>query len=245
MAAKKTRPRETDLYAPVKAFLEGQGFAVKGEVADADVVAIREDEPPLIVELKAAFSLALFHQAIDRLAISDTVYVAVPHVPGKPFRQSVRTNIKLCRRLGIGLLTVRLRDGLVTPHLDPAPYHPRQSERRQTRLLREFARRVGDPNQGGATRKMIVTTYRQDCLKCLAVLLSSGPTKASVVAQRADVPTARRMMADDHYGWFERVATGVYGATPVGVAAAETYADDLQMLAVSQCAENETISEDA
>ena len=30
-------PRETDLYAPVKAFLEGQGYDVKAEVADCDV----------------------------------------------------------------------------------------------------------------------------------------------------------------------------------------------------------------
>jgi len=32
---------ETDLYPPVKAFLEGQGYDVKGEVQDCDVVAIR------------------------------------------------------------------------------------------------------------------------------------------------------------------------------------------------------------
>lgn len=34
-------PRETDLYLPVKAFLEGQGYVVKAEVGAADVVAVR------------------------------------------------------------------------------------------------------------------------------------------------------------------------------------------------------------
>lgn len=34
-------PRETDLYGPVKSFLEGQGYVVKSEVGVADVVALR------------------------------------------------------------------------------------------------------------------------------------------------------------------------------------------------------------
>ena len=49
--------RETDLYPPVKAFLEAQGYTVKGEVEGCDVVALRGDEPPVVVELKTAFSL--------------------------------------------------------------------------------------------------------------------------------------------------------------------------------------------
>ena len=45
-------PLESDLYAPVKALLEGQGYVVKGEVRGCDVVAVRGREPPVIVELK-------------------------------------------------------------------------------------------------------------------------------------------------------------------------------------------------
>ena len=33
--------KETDLYPPVKAFLEAQGYEVKGEVGDCDLVAVR------------------------------------------------------------------------------------------------------------------------------------------------------------------------------------------------------------
>ena len=46
---------ETELYAPVKAFLEAQGYEVKAEIKGCDVVAIRGEEAPLIVELKPAF----------------------------------------------------------------------------------------------------------------------------------------------------------------------------------------------
>jgi len=92
---------ESDLYAPVKAFLAAQGYDVKGEVRRCDVVAVRGHEPPLIVELKRAFSLTLLLQGIDRLSLSDNVYLAIATRPRRPAR--IR---RLCRRVGLGLLFV-------------------------------------------------------------------------------------------------------------------------------------------
>ena len=43
--------RERSLYPPVKSFLEAQGYEVKGEVNGCDLVAIRGEEAPVIVEL--------------------------------------------------------------------------------------------------------------------------------------------------------------------------------------------------
>jgi hypothetical protein len=102
--------READLYPPIKALLERQGYEVKGEVGAADVVARRGDEDPVIVELKLRFSLSLFHQAIARQAITDLVYIAVPKPKGKQARRMLKDNLSLCRRLGLGLITV-LPDG--------------------------------------------------------------------------------------------------------------------------------------
>ncbi len=48
-----TKPREADLYAPVKAFLTRQGYDVKGEVGAVDVMAVRGAEPAVLVELKS------------------------------------------------------------------------------------------------------------------------------------------------------------------------------------------------
>jgi hypothetical protein len=47
---------ETELYEPVKAFLENQGYEVKAEVGSADIVACRGDDDPVIVELKTGFT---------------------------------------------------------------------------------------------------------------------------------------------------------------------------------------------
>ncbi|MEM1200055.1 MAG: DUF2161 domain-containing phosphodiesterase [Pseudomonadota bacterium] len=222
--------KETDLYAPIKQFLEGQGYEVKSEVGATDVVARRGEEDPVIVELKARFSLSLFHQAVERQAITDAVYVAVPRITGKAFQKAVRNNRALCRRLGLGLLTVRMKDGVVDAILDPAPYTPRQSKRKQTRLLREFTRLVGDPNTGGSTRRGLMTAYRQDALRCLNVLSANGPTKAALVAKAADVTNARRLMADNHYGWFERVEKGIYALSPKGESATQEYRAELETM---------------
>ncbi|MCY0146473.1 DUF2161 family putative PD-(D/E)XK-type phosphodiesterase [Hoeflea sp. G2-23] len=220
-----TRPRETDLYPPVKALLESQGYEVKGEIGAADVVAVRDGGEPLVVELKTSFSLSLFHQAIERQAITDVVYIAVPRGSGRAALKSLKVNTSLCRRLGLGLMTVRLKDGLVEVHADPSPYKPRKSAVKKTRLLREFAKRTGDPNSGGATRQGLMTAYRQDALRCARVLLELGPTKAALVAKTSGVEKARALMADNHYGWFERVATGIYAVCPKGAQALEQHGD--------------------
>ncbi|NNE53228.1 MAG: DUF2161 domain-containing phosphodiesterase [Sulfitobacter sp.] len=215
-------PRETDLYYPIKAYLEDQGYVVKAEVGAADVVALRGAEPPVVVELKLGFSLALFHQCVARLKVSDDVYLAVARQPGKRFARALKDNVALARRLGLGLITVRLKDGLVEVHCDPGAYAPRKQKKRQQALLREFARRQGDPNDGGQTRAGLVTAYRQDALKCALYLFEVGACKGADVARAAGVSAATRMMRDNHYGWFEKVEKGIYGLSPAGAEAVST-----------------------
>jgi hypothetical protein len=213
--------QETELYAPMKAFLEAQDYEVKAEVGAADVVACRGNEDPVVIELKTAFSLSLVHQAVARQAITEVVYLAVPRKTGKRFLSALKQMKTLCRRLGLGLITVRLKDALVEVHCDPAPYTPRKSKRRKAILLREFAKRDGDPNIGGSTRQGLITAYRQDALRCACHLATCGPSKGAVVAKETGVEKATRLMADNHYGWFERVETGIYDVTEKGRVAAK------------------------
>ena len=218
-------PKETALYPPLKAYLQRQGYDVKGEVGAADIVARRGAEPPLVIELKLGFSLALFHQGIARLAVSDQVYLAVPHKPGKPFQRALKDNVALARRVGLGVITVRLRDGHVVVHADPGPYAPRKSQKKTARLLRAFDRLQGDPNAGGATRHGIVTGYRQDAVRCARFLAVHGPSKGAKVKDWAEVPDATRIMAANHYGWFTRVERGVYDLTEAGRKGLADYGD--------------------
>lgn len=220
-----TFTRETDLYKPIKAYLQKQGYEVKGEVGKADMVGIRGSEEPVIVELKLRFSLGLFHQAVERQKVSDLIYIAVPRKTGKPFLKALKENTSLCRRLGLGLITVRPKDAFIEVHADPAPFTPRKSKKAKTKLLREFSRRIGDPNEGGATRHGIVTAYRQDAVRTAMYLAEYGPSTGAAVARDTGVTPATRIMSADYYGWFERVERGVYMLTPKGKKGLDDWAD--------------------
>ncbi len=150
-----------------------------------------------------------------RQAICDAVYVAVPRWTTQQGWLKFKANVGLCKRLGIGVLTVRVADGHVQLHADPIPYQPRKSRRRAASVLSEFERRIGDPNLGG-TQGSVVTSYRQAAQRCAAYLVAHGPSKGSVVAKALGVANATRVMADNHYGWFKRVRRGVYGVTRAG-----------------------------
>jgi hypothetical protein len=206
-----TRPAarpETDLYAPVKTLLETQGYIVKGEVVGCDDVGIRGDEPPVVVELKRAFGLGLVLQGIDRLAMTDTVYLAIGARPQRP--AGVR---KLLRRLGLGLIQVT--EDRATVVLDPVPYRPRKVKARTTRLVAEHRRRLGVPTVGGSVRRPIMTAYRQEALRC-AARLEAGPTTVRGIRAGGDVPNVGRILQSNYYGWFERVERGVYQLTARG-----------------------------
>ena len=204
-------PLESDLYAPVKALLEGQGYVVKGEVRGCDVVAVRGTEPPVVVELKRAFGLGLVLQGVDRLALTDTVYLAVGQWP-----KQMRNVKKLCRRLGLGFIVVGGKRADVV--LDPVPYKPRQNKRKAGRHAgracaagrRSQPRRPGDARAdddglppGGAALRGAAGDQRAD--------EGGGAARG-----RPTCPRPPRSCSDDDYGWFERVERGIYALTPAG-----------------------------
>ena len=211
--AARARPREATLYVPVKAFLEGRGYQVKGEVKGCDLVARRGDEPPVVVELKLRFSLALVLQGIDRLALTERVYLAVPRPPSRRPRSRGRAPDspdirKLCRRLGLGLMLVGRRSVEVLE--EPVPYRPRLAKARVLRLKDEFDRRIGDANVGGSAGVPVVTAYRQDALRCARALAGGGPMRVAALRAATGVAGAARILQRNVYGWFIRLQRGTY-----------------------------------
>jgi len=221
---------EAALYPAVKAFLERQGYVVRGEVCGCDLVARRGDEAPVIVELKLRFTLPLLLQGVDRLALSPLVYLAVPRPARtrglRPDAKSVRN---LCRRLGLGLILIDGR-GSVDAIEDPVPYRPRQAKRRVQLLLGEFERRRGDLNLGGCSRTPIVTAYRQDALRCARVLAAAGPMQLRELRIASGVAGAAPILQRNVYGWFNRVQHGTYGLTGAGEQALKRFAEAVAAL---------------
>ena len=208
---------ETSLYRPVKQFLEGLGFTVKGEIGGCDLVAIKGEDPPVVVigELKLSFNLELVLQGVDRAVAADEIWLAARlSVRGRGREADPRFR-QLCRRLGFGMLGIGL-DGSVRLLVDPAAAFPRKDPKRRSRLVEEHRRRRGDPMAGGTSRGPVMTAYRQRALICAAAL-AEGPRRPRDL--KATISDAPAILRRNVYGWFLRVGRGVYGLSELGQAA--------------------------
>jgi hypothetical protein len=212
---------ETNLYLPVKRFLEGLGFDVKGEIGGCDIVALSRDAPPIVVigELKLAFNLELVLQGVDRAGKCDEVWLAVRSAPNGRGRERDPRVRKLCRRLGFGLLAVDAR-GRVEIVVSPAAPMPRRDQRRRSHLVNEHQKRQGDPMAGGGSRQPIMTAYRQQALACAAVLAGGSQRVRDL---RQSMPDAPKILQGNVYGWFVREERGIYALTKAGRVALERW----------------------
>lgn len=208
--------KESDLYLPLKQYLESQNYEVKGEVCDCDVVAVRGDEAPVIVELKLLLNLDVLLQGVDRLTLSSTIYIGIPH-DSKAFKKKRKLSLKLLKMLGFGLILIDHIKNKVEVVLDPSEYKPRKIKQKKEKLLGEFQSRIGDPNLGGmASKKGVLTSYRQKALKVALYLEEHGDCKASDIAKDIDEPKAREIMYNNYYSWFDRAGKGIYSLTSKG-----------------------------
>jgi hypothetical protein len=214
--------KETDLYPAVKRLLETQGYVVKAEIKSCDVMAVRGDEPPIIIELKNGLTLQLIYQAVDRLSITEHVYIAI----AKPKRAVPIEAQKLCKRLGLGLLVVS-KSGSVDILAEPVPYIPRPNKNRKTALLKEFHKRKGDPNIGGINRSKLMTAYKQDALRCLIHLHDTGPCRIADIRKRTNVDRTGNILRNNYYGWFSKVARGLYNLSDKGVETVSRYSAEI------------------
>ena len=208
---------ETSLYLPVKRFLEGIGFEVKGEVCGCDLVALDRGTPAAVVigELKLSFTLELVLQAVDRSAACDEVWQAVrASVRGRGRESDPRVK-KLCRLLGVGLLAVS-NSGKVEVLVEPVPWRPRHDAKRRSKIVEEHRRRKGDPASGGSTRQPIMTAYRQQALACAAAL-AQAPARPRDL--KPAMPDAPKILLSNVYGWFDRVERGIYKLSEAGKSA--------------------------
>jgi hypothetical protein len=175
--------------------------------------------------MKLGFNLDLLLQATDRMRAADEVWLAVPATRrGRDRDPRVH---RLCRLIGFGLLAVNAARDRVEVLVEPGPYRPRPDQHRRMRLLREHARRGGDPSPGGSTRQPVMTAYRQQALAC-AGLLRAGPGRPRDL--RTAAPDAGLILLRNVYGWFERTQRGVYRLTALGEAALQRWPDATQLL---------------
>ena len=217
--------RETNLYKPVKMFFEAQGYEVKSEIYGCDVVAIKNNNPIAVIELKTKFSLELVLQGVERLSVSGIIYLAILEGPRSGLKKRMNKIIKLCRLLGFGILLVTLpknAGGYVTQILEPSPNQP-NNQKKSKRLLKEFKNRHGDPNTGGSAATPLMTAYKQNALR-IVYELKNGHKTIPELRDKTGLYNTASILQRNFYGWFSRVDRGVYELSSTGIQSSQEYA---------------------
>jgi hypothetical protein len=199
---------------------------VHGEVGGCDVAARRGQELVLI-EIKLVINLELLLQVARRREASRSVYAAVmaPKAVNKRWRELTR----LLKFLEAGLI-------LVFPHSPggrvEVAFHPETRDHRPRRkvtraLLAEMDGRSRDLNQGGSTRRPIMTAYREEALGAAEALDRLGPSRPRDLRRAGAGGRTGAILRDNHYGWFERIAYGLYGLNEAGRLALGAYREQI------------------
>ena len=146
--------KETELFEPVKELFIEEGYQVHAEVRGCDLCAHKDDEL-IIIELKLRFSTQLLLQAVNRLALSSYVFVAIPRTS----RQQPQSYLPLMRRLNIGLIEVTSynQHTLARFLYTPVGIQKKKAQSRQQKLLAtELAGRSKNINIGGSHKTKLI-----------------------------------------------------------------------------------------
>lgn len=218
--------KEEDLYKPLQTYLEKQGYTVRAEVKECDLIAVKDDEIT-IVELKKSVTTTLLIQAARRKDICDSVYIAVPLLPGKKSLPNHRGILQLLRRLEVGLILVRFMKTKtrVEVLLHPVPFEKRMRRRKHAAILREIDGRYGEFNQGGIPSVIEkITAYKQESIKIGFLLKDSGPQSPKLLKEKgAKSDKTQGILSKNFYGWFDKQSRGIYQLNKAGEEALDRY----------------------
>ena len=213
--------KETDLYAPIRAFLEEEGYQVQAEVKDCDIAAVKESQL-VIVELKKSFNLKLVYQGLERQSLTEQVFVAIPR-PKKGAREKAwKDMLKLLKRLELGLLTVALDSPLKTVDvvLEPSDSIAWKNRKKRERLQAELESRQVDANVGGMTRRKIITAFSEKSIRLACLLEKEGQVSMASLRERG-MEDYVGILSRNYDKWFKRVEKGVYALSEKGHEALE------------------------
>ena len=213
--------KETDLYEPIRAFLEEEGYQVQAEVKNCDIAAVKDGQL-VIVELKKAFSLKLVYQGLERQSLTDQVFVAIPRPKKGAREKSWKDMLKLLKRLELGLLTVALDSPLRTVDvvLEPSDSLAWKNRKKREKLQAELENRQVDANVDGMTRRKIMTAFREKSIR-LACLLEKEEQVSLASLRERSMEDYVGILSRNYDKWFKRVEKGVYALSEKGKEALE------------------------
>jgi len=206
---------ESDMYLPIKEYLEELGYSVKAEVKNIDILA-KKDDSILVVEMKKQISLKHLYQGCDRQRMFENVYLAIID-PGYKKRRTkaFKEKLHILHRLRLGLIVVDVLKNRTEVLLDPKEYVYKRNNKKRRLLLEEYSNRKSSLNTGGVTNKKIMTVYREQVIE-IGKALIKAPLSIKEIREITSNPKTSRILNDNYYKWFDRVERGIYRLTEFG-----------------------------
>jgi len=226
--------KETELSKPLSLWLTKQGYTVSCEVKNCDIVARKNDEL-LIIELKTRFSLDLVYQAVNRKNMTESVYVAVPVLPGKKTIPKLKEVKKLLFRLEVGLILVRFLKTRTRVEIisHPGKYNPRKASTKRNAIIREIDGRYSEFNKAGsATKDQRISAYKQQALVCAWLMDRNGNMSPKSIKKSGGGLKTQQILSGNIYGWFDKVSRGLYSLNPAGKEALKNYREVLKKILI-------------
>lgn len=208
--------KESDLFLPVKKYLESNGYKVRAEVKNCDITATKGNDL-IIIELKLTANLQVIIQAADRQRITDSVYIAI--VKPKSRRTKRWKGIKhLIRRLELGLIFIDVQNPSEPVEIvfHPVPFQRRKQSSRKKAVITEVENRSKNLNIGGVNKKKIVTAYKENAIQIACYLEVLGASSPKTLRSLDTGKKTLSILSNNFYGWFQRVDRGVYDVSAKG-----------------------------
>ena len=201
--------KESELYAPLKEKFEELGYSVRGEVKNCDLVAEKNGHF-VVVEMKTSFNLKLVYQALERRKIAEEVYVCIPRPKTGARSRSWRDMTQLLKELKIGLITVAMDSPLKMVEVVLESSGRERKGKNAEGLKKEFEGRKLDLNTGGVNKTKLITAYREKSIKMAALAVIKEEVSLKEARMLGCDESEVKVFGSNHYGWFDRVKTGVY-----------------------------------
>jgi hypothetical protein len=218
------------MYEPIKKFFVSMGYEVRAEVKNCDITLVKDGELT-VIEMKKAFNMTLLFQCMERQAITSQVYAAIPNLRRMKNGNLAKTK-KVCKSLGIGLITVDVWSALKTIEIVQSPPVPeklktsKKSAELRDNVMKEISGRSDDYNTGGAVKKKLATAYRETVIHVACALesaLRDGDAFSGIelIKDYSAPPNATGVLRNDFYGWFRKVGGKRYTLSDEGRAMLE------------------------
>ena len=204
------KPKESDMYEPIRNLLLTQGFIVRGEVKGCDIAAISGDTL-WVVEMKLSANITLIYQAMERQIAATGVFVAIPR-PKSARDANFRALQKLLKKLELGLITVALDSPTKHAEILIFPNEKTHTNKKSDAIKKEIFGRTTDTT-GGISKEKVNTAYRERCIKIACIIEARGSQSAKSLRQMGCEADTYNILRANYFNWFKKIAKGTFDIT--------------------------------